>query len=64
VEESPAERGRQGIHEDIEGRQKRGVSVRQRKLWTDAIRKRDAWVSGIVAGALIGAALIAWLVRG
>lgn len=35
----------------------------QGRLWTDAIRKRDAWVSGIVFVVLIVAALIVWLVR-
>lgn len=33
------------------------------RLWTEAIRKRDAWVSGIAFVVLIGAALIAWIVR-
>jgi hypothetical protein len=33
------------------------------RLWTDAIRKRDEWISGIVFVVLIVAALIAWLVR-
>ncbi len=35
----------------------------QDRLWTDAIRKRDEWISGVVAAALVIAALIAWLVR-
>ena len=35
----------------------------QDRLWTDAIRKRDAWISGIVVVALLVAALIVWLVR-
>ena len=35
----------------------------QDRLWTDAIRKRDAWISGIVFAVLIVAAVIAWLVR-
>ena len=36
----------------------------EQRLWTDAIRKRDERISGIVVGALLIAALIAWLVRG
>lgn len=36
----------------------------QDRLWTDAIRKRDEWISGIVFVGLIVAALIAWLIRG
>jgi hypothetical protein len=36
----------------------------QDRLWTDAIRKRDDWISGIVVVALIVAAVIAWLARG
>jgi hypothetical protein len=39
-------------------------TANQDRLWTDAIRKRDAWVSGLVFAVLIVAALIAWLVRG
>jgi hypothetical protein len=35
----------------------------QDRLWTDAIRKRDQWISGIVFVVLIVAAVIAWLVR-
>jgi hypothetical protein len=35
----------------------------QHRLWTDAIRKRDDWISGIVFVVLIVAAVIAWLVR-
>ena len=35
----------------------------QDRLWTDAIRKRDEWISGIVFAVLVVAALIAWLVR-
>jgi hypothetical protein len=35
----------------------------QDRLWTDAIRKRDDWISGIVFVVLIVAALIAWLIR-
>ena len=35
----------------------------QERLWTDAIRKRDEWISGIVLAVLVVAALIAWLVR-
>jgi hypothetical protein len=35
----------------------------QDRLWTDAIRKRDAWVSGIVFVVLVVAALIALFVR-
>ena len=34
------------------------------RLWTDAIRKRDEWISGIVVVVVLVAALIAWLVRG
>ena len=33
------------------------------RLWTDAIRKRDDWISGTVVGVLVLAALIVWLVR-
>jgi hypothetical protein len=40
------------------------ASANQDRLWTDAIRKRDAWISGIVFLALLAAAQIAWLVRG
>ena len=36
----------------------------QERLWTDAIRKRDARISGIAFAVLLLAALIAWLVRG
>ena len=36
----------------------------QDRLWTDAIRKRDDRISGIVFVALVVAALIAWIVRG
>lgn len=36
----------------------------QDRIWTEAIQKRDAWISGIVALILIVAALIAWLFRG
>jgi hypothetical protein len=39
------------------------TAANQNRLWTDAIRKRDDWVSGIVFVLLIVAALIAWLVR-
>jgi hypothetical protein len=39
-------------------------SANQDRLWTDAIRKRDAWISGLVFVVLIVAALIAWFVRG
>ena len=35
----------------------------QDRLWTEAIRKRDDWISGIVFVVLIVAALIAWLIR-
>ena len=35
----------------------------QDRLWTDAIRKRDEWISGIAFVALLIAALIAWFVR-
>ena len=35
----------------------------QHRLWTDAIGKRDEWISGIAFVALLVAALIAWLVR-
>jgi hypothetical protein len=40
------------------------TSANQDRLWTEAIRKRDAWISGIVVGVLVVAALIAWVVRG
>jgi hypothetical protein len=40
------------------------VRANHDRLWTDAIRKRDAWVSGVAGLVLIIAALIAWLVRG
>ena len=33
------------------------------RLWTDEIRKRDDWISGIVFVVLVVAALIAWLLR-
>lgn len=33
------------------------------RLWTDAIRQRDAWISGIAFAVLIVAALVAWFVR-
>ena len=36
----------------------------QDRLWTEAIRRRDAWISGIVLAVLLVAAVIAWLVRG
>jgi len=35
----------------------------QEWLWTDAIKKRDGWISGIAFVVLVVAALIAWLVR-
>jgi hypothetical protein len=35
----------------------------QERLWTDDIRKRDQWVSGIAFVAILVAALIVWLVR-
>jgi hypothetical protein len=38
--------------------------VNHDRLWTDAIRTRDAWISGIAFAVLIVAALIAWVVRG
>jgi hypothetical protein len=34
------------------------------RIWTDAIRKRDEWISGIAFVVLIVAALVAWFVRG
>ncbi len=37
--------------------------VNRDRLWTDAIRKRDERISGIVFVVLIVAALIAWLIR-
>jgi hypothetical protein len=39
-------------------------TANQDRLWTDAIRKRDAWISGLVFAVVIVAAVIAWLVRG
>jgi hypothetical protein len=39
------------------------TQANQDRLWTDAIRKRDAWISGIVFVVLVVAALIALLVR-
>jgi hypothetical protein len=39
------------------------TAANQNRLWTDAIRKRDDWISGIVFVLLIVAALIAWFVR-
>ena len=38
-------------------------TANQDRLWTEAIRKRDAWVSGLVLVVVIVVALIAWLVR-
>ena len=35
----------------------------QDRIWTEAIQKRDAWISGAVALRLIVAALTAWLFR-
>jgi hypothetical protein len=39
------------------------AKANEHRLWTDAIRKRDDWISGIVFVVLVVAALIAWLVR-
>jgi len=39
------------------------IRANQERLWTDAIRKRDDWISGIVFVVLVVAALIAWFVR-
>lgn len=34
------------------------------RIWTDAIRKRDEWISAIAFVVLILAALVSWFVRG
>jgi len=39
------------------------TAANQNRLWTDAIRKRDDWISGIAFVMLIVAAVIAWFVR-
>ena len=39
------------------------TAANQNRLWTDAIQKRDNWISGIVFVVLIVAALMAWFVR-
>lgn len=40
------------------------AKANETRLWTDAIRKRDEWISGIAFLVLIVAALIGWVLRG
>ena len=39
------------------------TAANEKRLWTDTIRKRDDWISGIAFVLLVMAALIAWFVR-
>jgi hypothetical protein len=38
-------------------------AANQDRLWTNAVRRRDAWISGLVLTVVIVSALIAWLVK-